>query len=213
MSQRMIYRTEDTEQRLLESAAAFFAERGFFETQMKDIATAVGVSRNTLYRYFKDKTDLGLAILQQTMARQSKRLSDSLSIAAHLKGSGLDRLTSILETVFLSDDHNSDNRFIAEFDSYFAGERLPLNFKERLHDAISLDALSQMTDLIAEGQTDGSIRSDIPPELLMTTLINALRALQQRVLLRGSALIEMDQHGANAMQKIQLSLLIQGLRA
>lgn len=213
MSQRMIYRTEDTEQRLLESAANFFAERGFFDTQMKDIAIAVGVSRNTLYRYFKDKTDIGLAILQTTMARQSKRLADKLEIAMHLSGTGLERLANILNSIFISDNSNSDDRFIAEFDSYFAGDRLPADFQERLHSKISLNSLNQLTALIEQGQADGSIRADIPAPLLTTTLINALRALQQRVLLRGSALIEMGDHSVNELQRIQLTLLVQGLRS
>ncbi|MCB1729979.1 MAG: helix-turn-helix transcriptional regulator, partial [Halieaceae bacterium] len=61
MSQRMVYQTEETRRKILVAAEAMFIEKGFFDTQMKDVAAAIGISRNSLYRYFHDKGDLGYA--------------------------------------------------------------------------------------------------------------------------------------------------------
>jgi AcrR family transcriptional regulator len=40
---------------VVDAAAALFAERGITEVSMSDIADAVGLARNSLYRYFPDK--------------------------------------------------------------------------------------------------------------------------------------------------------------
>jgi len=65
---RMIYQTDQTRSKILVVARALFTERGLFDTQMLDVAAALGMSRTTLYRYFQDKLDLALAIVQILMA-------------------------------------------------------------------------------------------------------------------------------------------------
>lgn len=50
---------------ILHSAARLFAERGFTETTISDIAQAVGASRATIYAYFPSKDDIAGAIVQR----------------------------------------------------------------------------------------------------------------------------------------------------
>tara|TARA_B110000503_G_C7142848_1_gene411667 strand:+ start:2001 stop:2153 length:153 start_codon:yes stop_codon:yes gene_type:complete len=50
---------------------------------MKDIAEAVGVSRNTLYRYYRDKTDLGLSIYELALDRYTTGLKTELDSLMH----------------------------------------------------------------------------------------------------------------------------------
>ena len=60
---RMIYQTDETRTRILSVARTLFTEKGLFDTQMIDIAAVLEMSRTTLYRYYRDKLDLALAIL------------------------------------------------------------------------------------------------------------------------------------------------------
>lgn len=54
---------------LLVAAAELFREQGYGETTTADIATAAGVSRRTLYRYFPSKIELALALEDDQMRR------------------------------------------------------------------------------------------------------------------------------------------------
>jgi AcrR family transcriptional regulator len=53
--------------RVLEAASALFREQGFKATDMGQIATAVGLARNSLYRYFPNKEHILVACVQRDM--------------------------------------------------------------------------------------------------------------------------------------------------
>src|ERR1700689_4778231 len=48
---------------LLNHAARLFDERGYAETRLQDIAESVGISRPSIYYYFKTKEDILIALL------------------------------------------------------------------------------------------------------------------------------------------------------
>lgn len=56
-----------THDRLLASAAALFAERGYGGTSMADIAERVGVRKASLYNYYASKEDLLMDLLRRGM--------------------------------------------------------------------------------------------------------------------------------------------------
>jgi len=45
-----------------------FAQKGFEETKVDDIADQVGVSRRTLFRYFRSKNDIPWGQFDQSLA-------------------------------------------------------------------------------------------------------------------------------------------------
>lgn len=49
---------EKARERILEAALRTFSEKGYYETRMEDIAEKLGVSKRTLYLYFKNKEEL-----------------------------------------------------------------------------------------------------------------------------------------------------------
>lgn len=57
---------------IIEGARAIFLTRGFDAASMMDIAKEAGVSKGTLYVYFKDKDELFSAIVQGECAMQQK---------------------------------------------------------------------------------------------------------------------------------------------
>jgi len=57
------------EEQILTAAKRIFAQNGFRRTKIEQIAAHLGVGKGTLYRYFKDKKSLFLAVYEQGMAR------------------------------------------------------------------------------------------------------------------------------------------------
>ena len=51
-------RAEQTRKEIFEAAIDLFVAQGFDDTSMDDVASAAGVSRRTLYRYFATKDDI-----------------------------------------------------------------------------------------------------------------------------------------------------------
>ena len=59
------------------TALELFAERGFEETTVDDIADALGVSRRTLFRYFASKNDMAWGDFDWVLARLRRCLQDT----------------------------------------------------------------------------------------------------------------------------------------
>src|SRR5512138_2896872 len=52
---------------ILRAAIDVFAERGFFNAQVADVARAAGVAAGTVYLYFRSKEDLLISIFERSM--------------------------------------------------------------------------------------------------------------------------------------------------
>src|SRR3954465_11674379 len=54
---------------LLRAPPDHFAERGYFNAQVADVARVAGVAAGTVYLYFRSKDDLLVSIFEQAMRR------------------------------------------------------------------------------------------------------------------------------------------------
>jgi len=76
-SRSSVGRPEATSHGAIEQAAfRLFAERGFDGTTLDDIAAAVGVSRRTLFRYYRSKNDIPWGQFDRTLERFREILAD-----------------------------------------------------------------------------------------------------------------------------------------
>jgi AcrR family transcriptional regulator len=209
-SKRMIYQTDSTRGHIIDVATSLFTESGFFETHMRDIAAKAGLSRTSLYRYFRDKLDLGFAILDRIW-RKFEASTPWPPQDAILPAKAIERLAIHLRARWLAPELKREYAFMAEFDSYFSGRRLPSDFKNRIGPSVGSAGPSVLQDLIEQGIEDGSIRSDVDPHLTTVTILNSLRGLQQRLILRGDALIELESGDRDRMCDELLKYLCAGI--
>lgn len=60
--------------RILDAASALFRERGYRQTDMDDIARAVGLARNSLYRYYRNKDFILVACVEREMGSFAEQM-------------------------------------------------------------------------------------------------------------------------------------------
>ena len=209
----MVYQTEETREKILVAAEALFIEKGFFDVQMKALAVAVGISRNSLYRYFQDKNDLGYAVLGVVLNRIESRFQLLLTDPVLNAGlCGREQLRMILKTGFLNEDLRADFSFMAEFDAHFSGSRIPVDFQSRIGTSVSTSMWSRVGEIVATGMADGSIRQDFSQSALETLVLYSMKALQGHILLRRSALVGLSSDEVNQLVPNLITVLIDGLK-
>jgi len=68
--------SDERKSQILNAAEGIFTKKGFDEARMDDIAVETGLSKGTLYLYFKSKDDLIIAILDRIFQREFRQLEN-----------------------------------------------------------------------------------------------------------------------------------------
>lgn len=68
--------SDERKSQILNAAEDVFTQKGFEEARMDDIAGETGLSKGTLYLYFKSKDDLIIAILDRMFQREFRQLEN-----------------------------------------------------------------------------------------------------------------------------------------
>ncbi len=195
--------------RILDAAWKLFEERGIDRVTMAEITSASGVQPSTMYQYFSKKDDVVWTILGELMLDKSRRAKQTM----HDAPNALARIAALLES--MADELSTDQatvRFMAQFDAIYArhwpAERLLL-----LESQISPQFFQCFTALIRDGIADGSLRSDLDPDLTLHSVINAVIGTQRRLASLGSK-IELE-YGQPIDRLFRESnrILLAGLRA
>ena len=70
--------TEDKRERILREAAALFAERGYNQTDVAQLASRAGVAKGSIYNYFDSKEDLYLYVCRDGIQRSRQAIYGDL---------------------------------------------------------------------------------------------------------------------------------------
>jgi AcrR family transcriptional regulator len=89
-------RKEARPEEILAAALASFAERGFAATRLEDVAARAGISKGTLYLYFKGKEELFEAVVRATLVPNLERLE---ALSATFEGPSARLLERLLLTI------------------------------------------------------------------------------------------------------------------
>ena len=155
----------DKREAILRAATDTFAERGFFNAQVADVARAAGVAAGTVYLYFKSKDDLLISIFERSMR---EGLTDSREAIADLPDPP-ERLRRLARghLARLGNDRNLAIVFQVEL-------RQSTKFMERFSSTLLRDYLGLIRQAIADGQRQGLFRADIKPTSAAKMLFGAL---------------------------------------
>ena len=149
---------EERRSTIVEEAIRQFGREGYQGASLDQIATAVGVRKQTLLYYFNSKD----ALLEACLAAAAARLASDIASALEGKETYWDRAEAVIHAVFrLAEGWPEFPMFIRE-----AGRLGPQAF-DRFSDV--LDPLRRRAiDFLQVGMDDGQIRKQDPAFLLFT---------------------------------------------
>jgi TetR/AcrR family fatty acid metabolism transcriptional regulator len=150
---------------ILRAAIDVFAERGYFNAQVADVARAAGVAAGTVYLYFRSKDHLLASIFERTMRDCLAR--GRASVPATTNAPDQLRRFARLHLAHLGRDRNLAVVFQVEL-------RQSTKFMERFSSTLLRDYLGLIREAIADGQRQGALRSDINATLAAKVFFGAL---------------------------------------
>ena len=142
----------DKYRRILEAAITVFAEQGYFQSTIAQIAKEAGVADGTIYLYFKNKDDILVQFYQYKTRQIFERFRDAVSqpataeeklrclIHVHLQEFQKDRNMAIVYQAETHQNRRLGNEQIKEMSKMYR------------------DIISEVVEL---GQEEGTIRKDL----------------------------------------------------
>jgi len=141
--------------RLIRSAEAQFRRFGYRRTTVDDITAEAGTGKGSLYLHFESKQDVYLAVVTESLERFVARATQVL--AGH--DSVPRRLAALVEATA---NHYGEDELLRA--SLFGHDDLVAGQVAEMAAQIQRERIrALLRDVIAEGQADGTIRSDLDP--------------------------------------------------
>ena len=155
-------------ERILRAAVDVFAQNGYFNAKVAEIAKAAGVADGTIYLYFDGKEDLLVTIFREhartylqslereiaTISRPEERIR--ITIRHHLQALGRDRALAVVTQVEL---------------------RHSLKFMSLLSQQEVADYLGTLRKIVEHGQNEGTFRRNLHPALVAKAVFGILDEL------------------------------------
>ena len=155
----------DRREAILKAAIRTFAERGFFNAQVADVARAAGIAAGTVYLYFKSKDDLLVSIFERSMR---EGLTTGRAAVAHLSDPR-ERLLRLARGHLARLGHDRNLAIVFQVEL-----RQSTKFMERFSASLLRDYLGLIREAIADGQRQGLFRADVKATAAAKMLFGAL---------------------------------------
>lgn len=150
---------------ILDAATTVFAKKGFFGSQVADVARAAGIAAGTVYLYFRSKDEILTSIFDRTMQEAIAEGRDALADVRD----PVDRLRQIarMHLTRLGRDRNLAVVFQIEL-------RQTSKFMERFSKTGLRDYLAVIQQTVEEGQARGVFRKSINARTASKVFFGAL---------------------------------------
>lgn len=163
-------RADRRREQILDAAARVFAEKGYHEAGIADIATDLGIGHGTFYRYFENKKD----IVSQAVDLAVRRISETVLEEDPEASSTVEEYRAQVERIYLrlftlQDSHPHLIRFL--YRQATDASRL----------GVALDGfLGYTSRLIRNGMRKGFLRPDIDVDIAGQALVAVMFDVMRR---------------------------------
>lgn len=156
--------------RIIETATMEFAKKGYHDASISNIASKSGVSVGSIYKYFDNKQDLFLTIVDHSISRMEKLL---LGLAKEDEDVII-KVEKILREIISAS--REDGILIKLYNSMTAvnDKKLARQF------AVEMESMTAeiYIEAVKEGQKSGEIRKDIDPRVAAFLIDDLFTSLQ-----------------------------------
>jgi TetR/AcrR family transcriptional repressor of nem operon len=160
---------QETKQRIIEQAAEYLNQHGYFSTAVSEIMELTGLQKGGIYNHFESKEDLALQAFDYAIEQMSQKFAEALKG----KENAIDRMLAII-SYFRGYGENAPmpggcpivNCAIEGDDAHPALRDRARKAMDRLRDVF--------IRIIAKGISRGEIRADINPDATTTLLVATL---------------------------------------
>jgi len=185
-------------QKIIQAATKVFAQKGFYNSKVADVAKEANVADGTIYLYFKNKDDLLISIFEESIdtftlevQKQIAGVTDPVEKLARFITLHLDLVRSNQDTAqVLQIELRQSTKFIKEY----AGTK----FK---------DYLNIVSDILEEGQAKGVFRKDLNSAIVKRVIFGAVDEMALEWVLMKKKKYSMEEAAAQIC-----AMFIEGLR-
>ena len=184
-------------QQILDSAVAVFAEKGFYNAKVTDIAHKAGVAHGTVYLYFQTKEDILIQIFEEKFEELVNYIFTEVG-TEHNAVAKLRRLISIQMQMVETNPELTELMLLEARQSS----------KFILSSAISKigDYCDKIEGILKEGIEEGLVRPDLDLTVASTMLYSGIEGIATRWML------ENKHYNLNSYAEQLIQLFIGGIR-
>jgi TetR/AcrR family fatty acid metabolism transcriptional regulator len=146
----------DKRERILEAAERVFADHGFFNAKVSEIARHAGVADGTIYLYFKSKDDLLISLFETRMERVC---GDLVAAVAQVRGAEA-KLDAFIRTYLEMVQRNPKVAEVLTIEL-----RQSSKFMKEYANPRFADLLKIVGQIVADGQKAGELDDTVPAPL------------------------------------------------
>ena len=150
---------------ILEAAIKVFARQGFHQSTVAQIAKEAGVADGTIYLYFKNKDD----ILVQFFNYKTKLVFDSFRTEVARADSSLDKLRYLIRRHLEEFQRNREMAVVYQVETHQSSRLAEAQIKE-----MSKMYRDLISEIVEQGQQEGTIRKDLYVGLVKRFIIGAV---------------------------------------
>ncbi len=151
--------------RILEAAVKVFAEQGFFQSTVSQIAREAGVADGTIYLYFKNKDD----ILVQFFSFKARQAFTRFREEVDRADSAVDKLRNLIRRHLEEFQNDRNMAMVYRVETHQNSRLIEEQIKE-----MSKMYLDIISEIVEQGQEEGAIRKDLYLGLVKRFILGAV---------------------------------------
>lgn len=153
----------EDQNKIVEMTEEKFFKEGFYKTTMDDVASELGMSKKTIYKFFPSKDDLVMAIAKYFMNSMKNQIVPALNSDKN----AIEKLAELISILAKASEKISPNR-MDEIRKYFP------NLWNEIDSFRTKMMFGNITKVIDQGKAEG-LFIDYPTSIIMNVLVASVR--------------------------------------